>query len=618
MSNFAKYIKKVMPKVYEESGIQNMNKLAQQFKKAVIYFHEDLDGVTSAIGIKNYLERYNIVVQNAHKIQYGSKEYSIPKSNDDTLNVLVDFANGKYMMHIHTDHHDRQIGAQQTKATSFVKAPSNAKFISTVLSPNEVFPPEDIALISTIDSADYAKQGYTADDVIKSIFNLDKSQSLRINKANQGFVVNKLLLSYKNKPNFLESIVLQSGSSLHSMYITILDLIKKLGLGGKEDTAKGTEKYEKEQSDRQLKLGKYTNYDPKTDTWIPYKPEDILNLGDIKIKVSKNDKAFRPKSDLRGQSLIVGNLLVQYDSSALFSRGGRTMPKYDRYTAFKLNPDVDYFCMIWSMGLIQVSKNPFKKGVNPVSLGELVLGKGQGTARTGGIMDKFKSELENRFVDLETIKKIMEGEIKATAVVQSINDAGYSTQSDAIGFTSDDFANVFKGCRIYGLRKDAGWKKMMRAITDTKYHNLVELDSVDPGQGGGAGQSHAGSLGQSLSKGSYKATKHYKALTVSQIYPEATEVDAGGDPNKILAIDVLKQVKIPLWDIIMVSSGGHKDITNISNLEFYKYAKTNEAQTKDNFLKGFLRRIAYEIANQMKNMKLIETTIEESFKEFIS
>ena len=38
-----------------ESGIRDINKLSQQYKKAEIYFHQDLDGVVTALGMKHYL-----------------------------------------------------------------------------------------------------------------------------------------------------------------------------------------------------------------------------------------------------------------------------------------------------------------------------------------------------------------------------------------------------------------------------------------------------------------------------------------------------------------------------------------------------------------------------------
>ena len=43
-----------------EGGIRDINKLAQRYPKAEIYFHQDLDGVVSALGMKSYLENYGI------------------------------------------------------------------------------------------------------------------------------------------------------------------------------------------------------------------------------------------------------------------------------------------------------------------------------------------------------------------------------------------------------------------------------------------------------------------------------------------------------------------------------------------------------------------------------
>lgn len=587
--NFQEYLNNISLKTinedfFFESGLRDINNLAKKFNKAIIYFHEDLDGVTSAIGIKNYLERYGIEVIDVNQIQYGDKEYSIPKSNEDVLYALVDFANGKYMMHIHTDHHDRQIGAQQTQATSFVKSPSNAEYISSILSPQEIFPPEDLKMISTIDSADFARQGFTPDDVIQSIFKLDKDKPLRINKANQGFVVNKLLLSYKNKKGFLKRVIMESKPSLHSMYLTILKVIKTTeGLGTKTNTAYGTEKYEQQQA--KMKLGEQPI-------------EKIKTLG----KAKEGEKT----SERYGESMTVNNVVVQFATTGLF-RG----QKYDRYTVFKQNPDAHYLCMIWPMGLIQVSKNPFKEGVNPKNLGELVLGTGEGIKKSGGIIDKFKDKLTNSILTLYDIKKELESGIKPEKLKEELIEQGYKSSSESVGFNADDFANVFKGVRIAGLKKDPEWKKMMRAITNTKFHNLVETS--DSYQKKTKDVLKGRSL--SLSKPQYleKKTKEVKKLTVREVYPDATEGIVGGDPDKVYAVDILKQIKIPLWDIVMISSGGHKDITNLSGLGYYKYIKNQ------NELNSLLREIATEIVDNMKDMKLENLkSIEEGFNELFN
>ena len=45
-----------MKKLIKEGGIRNIRKLSKRYDKAKIYFHQDLDGVTTALAMKNYLE----------------------------------------------------------------------------------------------------------------------------------------------------------------------------------------------------------------------------------------------------------------------------------------------------------------------------------------------------------------------------------------------------------------------------------------------------------------------------------------------------------------------------------------------------------------------------------
>ena len=108
-----------------EGGIRDINKLAERYPKAEIYFHQDLDGVVSALGMKNYLENYGIDVIGTHVIQYGDKEFSVkkPDASGDVMPVLVDFAHGKPIFKIHTDHHDSQAGVEDgtCRLQTFVK-----------------------------------------------------------------------------------------------------------------------------------------------------------------------------------------------------------------------------------------------------------------------------------------------------------------------------------------------------------------------------------------------------------------------------------------------------------------------------------------------------------------
>jgi len=165
-----------MRKLINESGIRNIKELSKRYKKAKIYFHQDLDGVTTAIAMKAYLENQGIEVVDAEIIQYGDKEWSIkkPDASGEVMPVLVDFAHGKPMFVIHTDHHDSQAGVESGTSTSFKSSRSNVETISQSISPKELFPNDDITLISTVDSANYAVQNISPEQVMSYLFKFDK------------------------------------------------------------------------------------------------------------------------------------------------------------------------------------------------------------------------------------------------------------------------------------------------------------------------------------------------------------------------------------------------------------------------------------------------------------
>jgi hypothetical protein len=337
-----------MKKLIKESGIRDINALAKRYPKAEIYFHQDLDGVTTAIAMREYLENNGIKVVGAHVIQYGDKEFAVKKNDasGDTMPVLVDFAHGKPMFVIHTDHHDRQAGAEDTKSTSFRSSRSNVETISQIVSPKELFPSSDILLISTVDSANYASNEISVDQVISYLFKLDKDKSLEKNKMLMGLVANKLLLAFKNKPGFLETLVMECTPSL----LNILNTIKRIMV------EKGYAKPE------QLEVNK--------DEYV---------------------KSMQTNPNVK----VLGNVIVQYGGGSMFKPGS-----YDRYTPFKNNPEADFIVIAWPLGLVQASCNPFKgerqlKGVN---LGEIAQ----------EVLSKWEDQLKQREIPLSTIKWVSE------------------------------------------------------------------------------------------------------------------------------------------------------------------------------------------------------------------
>ena len=331
-----------------EGGIRDINKLSKRYGKAKIYFHQDLDGVTTALAMKNYLENNGIEVVDSEIIQYGDKEFAIKKTDaeGDVMPVLVDFAHGKPMFIIHTDHHDSQAGADDTNATSFRQSRSNVETISQVLSPKDIFPNEDIKLISTVDSADYSNNDIDVDKVINYLFKIDVNLPAFKNKMLLGLVINKLLLAFKNKPGFLEELVMTSTPSLMNILQNIKRIMKEKGFPNQETLQKNA--------------------------------DDYIN----QMKDSPNVK-------------VDNGIIVQYGGGSMFKPGS-----YDRYTPFKNNPDADFIVIAWPLGLVQASCNPFKKEreLKGVNLGEIAQ----------EVLSRWESQLKEKEIPLSTIKWVSE------------------------------------------------------------------------------------------------------------------------------------------------------------------------------------------------------------------
>jgi hypothetical protein len=159
-----------------------------------------------------------------------------------------------------------------------------------------------------------------------------------------GLVINKLVLAFKNKPGFLENLVMESNPSLMSILTNIKDWMKKTNAPTPEDLQKNAEAY---------------------------------------------------KESMKGYPKVEDNVIFQYGGGSMFKPGS-----YDRYTPFRNNPEADFLIMAWPLGLVQASCNPFKKerelkGVNLGEIAQEVLGKWEG-------------QLKQRTIPLSTIKWISE------------------------------------------------------------------------------------------------------------------------------------------------------------------------------------------------------------------
>ena len=172
-----------------------------------------------------------------------------------------------------------------------------------------------------------------------------------------------------------------------------------------------------------------------------YKPPAEVEAGTLDYVEQQKKKLVVGKiSDIKnlrsGEHVMIGTTLVQYGGGGMFKG-------YDRYTPFKNNPDSDFMTIVWPMGLIQLSKNPFKGGRNPYHLGDLVMKK---------VMPKFKGMLSKKMVTLNTIKWMFERDIK-------------KDDSNAMGFTFKDLIALFEK-DLKGLAPKGGFRDMIADITN--------------------------------------------------------------------------------------------------------------------------------------------------------
>ena len=393
-------MKKFNEFINEEVGIKGLKEIVKDKKRCEIYFHKDLDGVTSAIAMKVFLKTYyGIECVDAHQIQYGGMEFAIKDHKAGNLPVLVDFAHSKPMFTIATDHHDSQIGGEDTEATYYKSARANVETISGEIAYSDVFGPTDIELIKTVDSADFLKHDLKPSDIQNAIFKLDKELGGEKNRFLMGLVTNRLLLAYKNKritvesldgrsqhdnKNLLECLVLDSNASLLSIFNNIRHYVNNARTSDKAGKLATPQEITENLMDYIERMRSYkfiedeedvVEYDPSN-----WKAQKLLRQGK---KVQKGSN-FDPKY----------KIFIQYGGGAMFKPGS-----YDRYVAFENNPEAEFFCMVWPMGLIQVSGNPFKekklKGVDLGKISKEVLAKHEEMLKriTIGLND-LKEELE--------------------------------------------------------------------------------------------------------------------------------------------------------------------------------------------------------------------------------
>jgi len=448
--------------INEEVGIRNLKSLVGNNKEFEIWFHKDLDGVTSALAMKYFLETYyKLKLVDCHIIQYGGMEFAVKEGKKGTLKVLVDFAHSKPTFQIATDHHDKQIGAGDTKSTYFKTARSNVEIISGEISYSDVFTPGDIELIQTVDSANFLKHNLKPEDIQNSIFQFKRELSGEKNRFMMGFVVNRLLLAYKNKRisvkgmdgkrdhinrNILECMVLDCNPSLYSMFNNIRHYITNARVSDRAGVLAKPEELMKNLSNY---IDRMKNYrfieDPDSGEVSEFDPSSRKHQFLSSAKGAKVGKGVHYDEK--------NKIIIQYGGGNMIQPGS-----YDRYVPFKNFPEANFICIIWAMGLIQVSCNPFKeKKLKDINLGEIAK----------EVISKHQLILNKILISIDCIKKEFETsqDWKKMQKEEGVDYVG-------VGFKYSDLEAFYDGC-IYKNGEIVDIKNLdIKGIMDTIYDKL--------------------------------------------------------------------------------------------------------------------------------------------------
>jgi len=458
-------MKKYKEFLNEEVGIRKIKSITKNVKTAEIYFHKDLDGVASAVAIKEFFKTYyDITTVDCHTIQYGGLEFAVKNKKPENMAILVDFAHSKPMFTIATDHHDKQAGAEDTESTYFSKASSNVETISGEISYSDVFTPQDIELIKTVDSANFLKHGIKPEDVQNSIFKYKKQDSAEKNRFMMGFVVNRLLLAYKNKRitvksvdgsrdhinrNFLECLVLDSTASLYSIFNNIRHYISSAVVSDRAGVLAKPEEIQKNLSDYISRMQNYT----------------FVERPDCEIEEFNQDNP-KHRGWMKNNALVKRGVKYDEKYKIISQYGGGNMMKpgsYDRYVPFKNYPEADFICIVWPMGLIQVSCNPFKpKRLAQINLGEIAK----------EVLSNYENIFKRFYVSLEDIRREYE---TSQDWKKMLKDEGPTY--DGVGFRYSDLMAFYSNCVykksgqeivLVDLEKESGIKNAM----NTPYSKL--------------------------------------------------------------------------------------------------------------------------------------------------
>lgn len=352
-------------KINEKIGISDISNFTSNDKRYDLFFNDDIDNITSAIAVKNYLKDFDMSLNNAHVI---GTEAQVQSSN---LKVFVENKNGDTIIKMRKQ---------------------NGNEISGDLSSIDLFSHTNIGNIKSVNKSDFMNYKITHTNIIDWIYGSNKDLNTLRHTFFMKLFINRMVIYLKNKKitvktgyyehinkNINECLVMDSTSNLESMFKNLIFYIKNAEVSNVE---------------RKDSVKKLTTPDALAKGILKYIEEKIKEI--IKSNYGHSEES---------------NIEYDDDNKILKQYVGKHIIELDKFNIFKNEPDANFMCGIHlpnnddlnNIGIIDLYCNPYReKTLSYLDLQEVVK----------LFLYKFKSAFLNISLTLEQAKKINEEEYK--------------------------------------------------------------------------------------------------------------------------------------------------------------------------------------------------------------
>lgn len=196
-------------KYWKNKGKREIN---GSYKNVMLYTHDDLDGIYSAIAMRNHLinKGYTILGYGIVNYQDG---WDFTTLHNDLINVAVDFASDHENIDIYVDHHGEAFGTDNKKAS--IKTATSSAYEGILL---QYGIPQCSNILEPIDMIDSAKyQHYNVDITSTLYFDWEKIKKAKNPKLTFAGAMNQML-KRSDYATLIEVIHNTKEASIYTIY----------------------------------------------------------------------------------------------------------------------------------------------------------------------------------------------------------------------------------------------------------------------------------------------------------------------------------------------------------------------------------------------------------------